>query len=595
MGLPAASPIVLIMSKSKKNPSPPGFLTGPQRLNKILAAAGLGARRQVEELIEQGRVEVDGKVCNEFHLKVDPSTSKITVDGQTLKKQRAVYFALNKPAGVLCTNRDPHGRTRAIDLVPDAARLFPVGRLDRNSIGLILLTNDGELAQRLAHPKYGVAKSYFVVVQGHLSSEQLARLRRGIYLAEGVARVEGAKIRRVRKGCTELEITLTEGKNREIRRVLARLGHKVMLLRRLAIGPLRLADLGIGMHRPLTQSEVAALYLAADEARRSKKRKSERSGSEANDSEPGSKELAPKPSRAKPIQKALPKQAIESEFASEDDEDGDDFFFADPNSAMPMHGMLDDGDEEEEEAIEGDAMVEVSPHWGDSDAPLSKRRGGIIDYEGDEVEDSEGDYLDPFEDAGILPDEDPDDIEETDAAGPNRGRSRTSPRSGRPRNEGERSIDSHRRPGAKKSGGRPFSPRNREGNARSDDAPMRSPNSRNRPSGNRPTGNRSSGPSGTGNRRTGGTASRPIGKRSDGTRSSNPRGSAGKGTGTRSGTGKGPATKGGGGKGGTGKRFVKGGSSAAPRDGGARRASGPGPRGRGGKKGGPRGGKGPKR
>ena len=222
------------MPKSKRQDDRPVFITGPQRLNKVLAAAGLGARRQVEELIEQGRVEVDGDVCTEFGKKVDPATQKIVVDGVSLKKQRPVYFAVNKPAGVLCTNRDPEGRARVVDLVPGSARLFPIGRLDRSSLGLIILTNDGELSQRLAHPKYSVPKSYFVVVQGQISAEELARLRRGIYLAEGVARVEGAKIRKVRKGCTEIDITLTEGLNREIRLLLTRLVPKRVVLRRIA-------------------------------------------------------------------------------------------------------------------------------------------------------------------------------------------------------------------------------------------------------------------------------------------------------------------------------------------------------------------------
>ncbi len=155
-----------IWRRNHETRPPHRFLAGPQRLNKVLAAAGLGARRQVEELIEQGRVEVDGKVVSEFHVKVDPAVSKISVDGQSLRKQRPVYFAVNKP-GVLCTNRDPEGRPRVIDLVPDSARLFPVGRLDRSSVGLILLTNDGTIATfRLIRNTYGVDKTYFVVVQG---------------------------------------------------------------------------------------------------------------------------------------------------------------------------------------------------------------------------------------------------------------------------------------------------------------------------------------------------------------------------------------------------------------------------------------------
>lgn len=260
------------MSKPKRpRTETPSVLTGEQRINKLLAAAGLGSRRQVDELITDGRVEIDGKTITQVGVKVDADTAKISVDGEPLKRHRPLYFAVHKPAGVLCTNSDPEGRPRVIDLVPGQNRLFPVGRLDSSSTGLILLTNDGELAQRLAHPRNSVPKSYYVLVAGQVEMDSMRRLQRGIYLAEGFARVDGAKIRRVRKGCTEIEITLSEGKNREIRRVLARLGHKVITLRRLAIGPLRLATLPEGSYRPLSQEEVAQLYNAVEEIKREKK------------------------------------------------------------------------------------------------------------------------------------------------------------------------------------------------------------------------------------------------------------------------------------------------------------------------------------
>jgi 23S rRNA pseudouridine2605 synthase len=260
------------MTKPKRpRAESPSVLTGEQRINKLLAAAGLGSRRQVDELITDGRVEIDGKTITQVGVKVDADNAKISVDGEPLKRHRPLYFAVNKPAGVLCTNSDPEGRPRVIDLVPGQNRLFPVGRLDSSSTGLILLTNDGELAQRLAHPRNSVPKSYYVVVAGQVEMDSMRRLQRGIYLAEGFARVDGAKIRRVRKGCTEIEITLSEGKNREIRRVLARLGHKVITLRRLAIGPLRLATLPEGSYRPLSQEEVVQLYNAVEEIKREKK------------------------------------------------------------------------------------------------------------------------------------------------------------------------------------------------------------------------------------------------------------------------------------------------------------------------------------
>ena len=280
------------MSKPKRpRIETPSMLAGEQRINKLLAAAGLGSRRQVDELITDGRVEIDGKTVTQVGIKVDAEKVKISVDGEALKRHRPLYFAVHKPAGVLCTNRDPEGRPRVIDLVPGNNRLFPVGRLDASSTGLILLTNDGELAQRLAHPKHSVPKNYFVVVAGQVEMDAMRRLQRGIYLAEGLARVDGAKIRKVRKGCTEIEITLSEGKNREIRRVLARLGHRVVTLRRLAIGPLKLANLPEGSFRPLTSEEVSQLYSVVDDIKRQKKvdrkERDQRRSAEMNGIEPG--------------------------------------------------------------------------------------------------------------------------------------------------------------------------------------------------------------------------------------------------------------------------------------------------------------------
>ncbi|MDX1927637.1 MAG: pseudouridine synthase [Pirellulaceae bacterium] len=268
--------------QAKKTIRPTELISGAQRLNRVLASSGLGSRRDVEQLIVEGRVEVDGKTVTDLACKVDPKESTIQVDGVSLKKHRPVYFALNKPTGVLSTNYDPSGRTRVVDLVPSKDRIFPVGRLDRSSEGLMLLTNDGELAQRLAHPKYRIQKAYFVVVQGIITHEDLAKLRKGVYLADGVARIDGAKIRRQRKTCTEIEILLSEGKNREIRRILARVGHKVVVLRRLAIGPLRLAQLPVGQTRVLTNTEVEALYAATTDAAVAAKRQAERQEADAN-------------------------------------------------------------------------------------------------------------------------------------------------------------------------------------------------------------------------------------------------------------------------------------------------------------------------
>ena len=172
------------------------------------------------------------------------------------------YYLVNKPPGVLSTSRDPARRLRVIDLIPGDQRLFTVGRLDMSSEGLILVTNDGALANRLAHPRYGIKKIYLVQVAGHLTRATLATLSDGIHLAEAVAQPARIRVKGRRKQSTTLEIVLAEGRNREIRRMLAHVGHKVMWLRRVAMGPLRLGHLSPGAHRPLEHAEIRALQQA---------------------------------------------------------------------------------------------------------------------------------------------------------------------------------------------------------------------------------------------------------------------------------------------------------------------------------------------
>jgi 23S rRNA pseudouridine2605 synthase len=234
-----------------------------ERLQKVLAAAGLGSRRRCEDLILAGRVEVGRRVVTTLGTKADPQQQEIRVDGVSLPRPRLVYFLVNKPVGVVSTNNDPSGRPRVVDLIPHPGRLFTVGRLDMSSEGLILVTNDGELANRLTHPRYGVEKTYQVEVAGMLDRKELEKLRQGVHLAEGFARVVSAKVIRQYKQSSLLEIVLNEGRNREIRRLLARVGHKVERLKRVAIGPLRLADLPVGHVRPLARDEVRRLKQAA--------------------------------------------------------------------------------------------------------------------------------------------------------------------------------------------------------------------------------------------------------------------------------------------------------------------------------------------
>jgi 23S rRNA pseudouridine2605 synthase len=236
-----------------------------ERLNKLLAHAGVASRRQSEALIQAGRVAVDGQIVRELGTQVDPDSQQVTVDGQPVHGEQPVYWLVNKPRGYLCTNRDPAHRPLAIDLLPHVPqRVYTVGRLDEASEGLLLLTNDGDLAFRLMHPRFGVEKTYLAQVAGNPGREDLAKLLKGVWLSEGRVRARRVKRRKSQGDSSWLQIVLNEGKNREVRRMLARLGHKVLRLKRIAIGPVLLASLKPGKARPLLASEVAALKRIAE-------------------------------------------------------------------------------------------------------------------------------------------------------------------------------------------------------------------------------------------------------------------------------------------------------------------------------------------
>jgi 23S rRNA pseudouridine2605 synthase len=239
-------------------------MSGMERLNKILAHAGLGSRRHCEELIVRGRVRVDGQTVRELGTKVDPARQKISVDDVPIKLEKPVYWLVHKPRGYLCTNHDPAGRPLAIELVPHVPqRVYTVGRLDEDSEGLLLLTNDGELAFRLMHPRFGVEKTYHVQVAGKPSREELQGLLKGVWLSDGHVRARRVRRMKTQGDSTWLEVVLSEGKNREIRRMLARLGHKVMRLRRVALGPVQLGSLEAGKSRRLTGQEMVRLRRSA--------------------------------------------------------------------------------------------------------------------------------------------------------------------------------------------------------------------------------------------------------------------------------------------------------------------------------------------
>jgi 23S rRNA pseudouridine2605 synthase len=235
-------------------------MNGMERLQKILAHAGVGSRRHCEDLITAGRVAVDGQPVRELGTKVDPAQHEIAVDGQPIQMEKSVYWLVNKPRGYLCTDHDPARRPLAIQLVPHVAqRVFTVGRLDEDSEGLLLLTNDGELAFRLMHPRFGVEKTYLVQVAGFPTNEQLRQLLKGVWLSDGHVKAVRVKRLKTQGESTWLRIVLNEGKNREIRRMLARQGHKVLRLKRIAIGPVELDRLPTGKSRRLKAHELDAL------------------------------------------------------------------------------------------------------------------------------------------------------------------------------------------------------------------------------------------------------------------------------------------------------------------------------------------------
>ena len=238
-----------------------------------MAAAGVGSRRDCEEIILAGRVEVDGRTVDKLGSKVDITTQTITVDAVDIKTETLQYFMLNKPPGVVSTSNDPSGRMRVIDMINTRNRVYNVGRLDKSSEGLILVTNDGDLANKLTHPKFGVEKKYHVQVVGHPNPESLAALTQGVYLAEGRAKASAVKYLKRAKEMSWIEITLTEGRNREIRRLLAKIGHKVRVLKRVSIGTLKLGDLPSGAHRELTSYELAALQRLSTEKRKPRAKK----------------------------------------------------------------------------------------------------------------------------------------------------------------------------------------------------------------------------------------------------------------------------------------------------------------------------------
>lgn len=231
-----------------------------ERLNKFLAHAGVGSRRHCDTLIASGRVRINGQIVTNLGTQVDPDKHKVAVDDSPVRTERSVYWVVHKPVGYLCTNHDPSQRPLALELIPHVEqRVYTVGRLDETSEGMLLMTNDGDLAHKLMHPRFQIEKTYLVLVAGKPSIADLERLREGVWLSDGKVRAKHVKRVKPQGDSTWLRVVLSEGKNREIRRMLAKLGHKVMRLRRIAIGPVLLDKLPKGKARKLSLPELESL------------------------------------------------------------------------------------------------------------------------------------------------------------------------------------------------------------------------------------------------------------------------------------------------------------------------------------------------
>ncbi|WP_347566786.1 pseudouridine synthase [Brevibacterium sp. ZH18] len=251
-------------AKSSQGAASDAHVSDGVRLQKILAEAGLGSRRACEQLILDGRVEVDGSLVTELGTRIDPETQSVYVDAMRISTQTAkVYLVLNKPAGVVSTMDDPDGRPCLAHYVNNRTeRLFHVGRLDTETEGLILLTNDGELSNRLAHPRYEIPKTYLAQVKGQLAKDVGSRLKAGIDLDDGFVKVDQFKLVDSTPGKSVVELTLHSGRNRVVRRLLKEVGHPVERLVRTKFGPITLDEQRQGKIRPLRSDEIGELFEA---------------------------------------------------------------------------------------------------------------------------------------------------------------------------------------------------------------------------------------------------------------------------------------------------------------------------------------------
>jgi 23S rRNA pseudouridine2605 synthase len=275
------------------------------RLQKFLADAGIASRRDAEELIRAGRVLLNGEVVTELPAFVDPARDRVVVDGALVRAQKPEYWVLHKPPGYVLAARDPQGRRRIVDLLPETgARLLPVGRMDAESSGVLLMTNDQELAGRLASPRSGIAHVYHVEVKGRVTHELAAQMRAGVYLSEGKARASSVQVQHAGNDRSAVLVTLREEYPRQVRRMLAKLGFPVKKLKRIEFGPLDLKGAPVGAVRRLAAREVDTLREVLAEAQRHQRLRRKRA-TRPDPARPAERAPEPKTEESRPTRRLI--------------------------------------------------------------------------------------------------------------------------------------------------------------------------------------------------------------------------------------------------------------------------------------------------
>lgn len=229
------------------------------RINKFMATCGVASRRKCDELIQAGHVKVNANICTKVGVQINPEVDLVTVDDRPIRlTTNYVYYMLNKPCNVVTTMSDPHGRPTVMEYIPQTKyRLFPIGRLDYNTSGLLLFTNDGDIAQKLLHPSFEFGKTYIVDIRGEIKPSAISQLQTGVDIGDFVTSPAFVEVIEKKPSSTTIKIVIHEGKNRQVRRMFDAVGHKVMHLKRVAIGKIELGDLPIGKYRELTKDEIA--------------------------------------------------------------------------------------------------------------------------------------------------------------------------------------------------------------------------------------------------------------------------------------------------------------------------------------------------